>query len=195
MLAPVRASASLSAPTVVTYRSRPVVLVRVTASGGAVPWARVTLFFRSRTATSWTRLSVGHAGSTGVARFSPLVSAPGILRAYVSGGPSRAPAVAMRAVRIRSYALVTVPRTRVRAGIPVTIGAHLLPRHRGQVVLLQVRSSGRWVTVSVKRADQFGRVAYRIVPRHARTILIYRLVVRPWGTVLGTTAYARISTR
>ena len=179
----------------VTYRSRPVVLVRVTASGAAVPSARITLFFRSRTATSWTRLLVGYSGSTGVARFSPLISAPGTLRAWVSGTASRTPAAAMRAVRVRSYVLVTTPSTRVRAGSSVTIGAHLLPRHRGQVVLLQVRRSGRWVTISVKRADLFGRVAYRVVPRPARAVVIYRLVVRPWGALLGTTAYARISTR
>ena len=186
---------SISAPAVATYRSRPLVTFTVAASGVRLPGITVTVAVRSLTAGPWTHVAVLTTDQDGVARLDPLILASGLLAASVPGTAERTPAVAVTVIRARASLAVAWPRTRVPARTRVNVLVHVLPWHWGQLTLLQVHRSGRWITTWIGRTDRYGRIAFPVMIGTAHATAVYRVVVGPWGTTMGAAAYGLISTR
>ena len=101
----------------------------------------------------------------------------------------------MKPVALGTYVLVTVPKTPVKAGTKSVIGIHLLPRHKGQVVVLQVLKSKKWVTLASKKTDKLGRTGFVVIPVGAKAKNSYRLLVAGYPGVAAAKAYASITTR
>ena len=194
-IAPTPAVASIAVPAIVPYGTHPSVVVTTTAAGVRVAGAPVTLFFRAPKAKTWTRLATVVSSASGTARFTPPVTATGTFRAYVGGTYDRLPAVVMRPVALGTYVLVTAPKTPVKPGARTTIGIHLLPRHLGQVVVLQVLKSKKWVTVATKKTDKLGRTGFAVIPLGSKAKNSYRVLVAAATGVAAAKAYATITTR
>ena len=194
-IAPTPAVASIAVPAIVPYGTHPSVVVTTTSAGVRVAGAPVTLFFRAPKAKTWTRLATVVSSASGTARFTPPVTATGTFRAYVGGTYDRLPAVVMRPVALGTYVLVTAPKTPVKAGARTTIGIHLLPRHLGQVVVLQVLKSKKWVTVATKKTDKLGRTGFAVIPVGSKAKNSYRVLVAAVPGVAAAKAYATITTR
>jgi hypothetical protein len=194
-IAPTPAVASISVPAVVPFGTHPSVVVTTTAAGVRVAGAPVTLFFRTPKAKTWTRLATVVSAANGTARFTPPVTATGTFRAYVGGTYDRTAAIVMKPVALGTYALVTVPKTPVKAGTKSVIGIHLLPRHKGQVVVLQVLKSKKWVTLATKKTDKLGRTGFVVTPVGVKAKNSYRLLIAGYPGVAAAKVYASITTR
>ncbi|MDA8435046.1 MAG: glycosyl hydrolase family 18 protein [Actinomycetales bacterium] len=194
-IAPTPTRVTIAAPTVIPYGSR--TMVRVTALTAGVPavGAPVTLFFRAVGARGWTKIAQVTTGSTGSAYFNALVSAKGTFRAYVSGTYARAVGIAERAVALRTLVRVTAPTARVKPSTKVVVTLHLLPRHKGQLAVLQVLRSGRWSTLGSRTTDVWGRAFFVVVPTGRNAKNSYRVVTGSWPGAVATKAWFSIYTR
>lgn len=194
-IAPTPTRVTIAAPAVITYGSR--TMVRVTALAAGVPavGAPVTLFFRATGARSWTRIAQVMTGSTGSAYFKPMVTAKGTFHAYVSGTYARAVGIGERAVAIRTLVRVTAPTTPVKAGTKTLVTLHLLPRHKGQLAVLQVLRSGRWSTLGSRTTDVWGRAFFVVVPTGTKAKNSYRVVTGSWPGAVATKAWFSVYTR
>ena len=193
-IAPTPSVATLSSPSLVTYGTHPTVVITTTSAGLRVAGAGVTLFFRPTGASSWTRLATVVSAADGTARFTPPVTANGSFRADVGGTFDRASTAVQRPVALRTYAFVAAPKVPVKARVRTTIGVHLLPRHQGQVVILQVLRSGGWVTLGRRSTDALGRASFAVTPVGLKARHYYRFLVGGWAGAAATTAYATITT-
>ena len=194
-IAPTPTRVTIAAPTVVTYGSRTTVRVTALTAGVAAAGAPVTLFFRAVGARGWTKIATVTSSSTGSAYFTPMVTAKGTFRAYVSGTYARAVGIAERAVALRTLVRVTAPTTPVRAGTKVVVTLHLLPRHKGQLAVLQVLRSGRWSTVGSRTTDAWGRAFFVVVPTGTKAKNSYRVLTGSWPGGLATKAWFSVYTR
>jgi len=123
------------------------------------------------------------------------VTATGTFRAYVGGTFDRTAAFAMRPVALGTYVLVTVPKAPVKAGTKAVVGIHLLPRHKGQIVVLQVLKSKKWVTLAAKKADKLGRTGFVVRPMGVKAKNSYRLLVAGYPGVAAAKVWVSITTR
>ncbi len=194
-IAPTPTRVTIAAPAVITYGSRTMVRVTALTAGVAAAGAPVTLFFRATGARGWTKIATVTSSATGSAYFKPLVSARGTFRAYVSGTYARAVGIGERAVALRTLVRVTAPTTKVKAGTKTLVTLHLLPRHKGQLAVLQVLRSGRWSTLGSRTTDVWGRAFFVVVPTGKAAKNSYRVLTGGWTGAAATKAFFSIYTR
>jgi hypothetical protein len=150
---------------------------RLTANGGPVPNAAVTVLARPRTGGAFEPVATLRTDSDGRASLSSGSGPSRTLRFRWPGTGTVRPASADIPVVVPARSSISVDRRRVRNGDTVTFRGRLRGRplpDGGKLVDLQVRLRGRWRTFATPRADSGGRWAFAYRFEATRGLVRYR---------------------
>ena len=132
----------------------------VTSNGAAVAHERVTVRVRRAPANHTVMLGTTSTGADG--RFSLAVKPRVTTRYTAATARGRSATIT---VRVRPRLTGHLTRTVVRRGTPTTLQGVVAPADRGQLLRLQRRSGGRWVTMHSSRMPGSGKLGYRFTIR------------------------------
>ena len=156
---------------------------RLTANGGPVGRAAVTVFSRPRTGGQFAPLTTLRTDADGRMSFVVGSGPSRTLRFRWAGTGTARPTTAEIGVVVPARSSITVDRRAVRNGESVTFSGRLLGRplpEGGKLVDLQVKLRGRWRTFAAPRADSRGRwsYAYRFEATRGRVRYSFRARIR-----------------
>jgi len=132
----------------------------VTSHGAALAHERVTLRVSRAPANHTVVLGTTSTGADG--RFSLAVKPRVTTRYTAATARGRSATIT---VRVRPRLTGHLTRTVVRRGTPTTLQGVVAPADRGQLLRLQRRSGGRWVTMHSSRMPGSGKLGYRFTIR------------------------------
>jgi hypothetical protein len=144
-------------------RNGAIVHGRLTASGGPVPGAAVTVLSRPRTGGEFQPVASLRTDADGRLSFRARSGPSRTLRFRWAGTGTARPASADIEVAVPARTSIRVDRRRVRNGESVTFSGRLAGRplpEGGKLVDLQVKLRGRWRTFATPRAGSPGRWSY-----------------------------------
>ncbi len=186
-----------------TIRNGATVLARLTANGGPVPRAPVTVLSRPRTGATFAPIAALRTDPDGRLAFKAASGPSRTLRFRWVGTATARPASADVLVRVPARSTIAVDRRAVRNGESVTfsgrLGGRPLPAG-GKLVDLQVKLRGRWRTFAAPRADSSGRWSYAYRFEATRGAVRYRFRARirreaAYPYELGHSRIARVTVR
>ena len=185
-IAPASTKVSISAPSVVTYGKT--ATVKASLLAGASPLSGVTarLWSRPWGGSAWTSRATAASSSSGAVSFAPLVvMRPTEWRVTVYSAWDHTYGAATAATKVRQVMAFWQSATSISSGTYVRVQARMTPAIKGQKVLRQLYSSGKWTTVATAYADADGKVSFAFDPTTRGKTYHYRLVAVSTSTILG----------
>jgi hypothetical protein len=189
-IAPVATALSVSAPVNVTYGAPLRLRIRALAAGQALKNAPITVQFAPTGTSRWSLLKRARTNGTGTYLLPTTAKKSGRYLLKVPGTYTRLGGSRVVDVRVHSAIALRVSQNNIAAGQNVVVTAGVNPRIKGQRVLRQFLTNGKWVTVSSAVTNSLGVAIFGFSPTASKSTLHYRVMtVAKNGYAAGATYF------
>ena len=194
-IAPTLTKVSLGGPANVTYGMPLKLRMRVLTSGRAVGNAAVTLRFAPSGTNRWSVIKRAQTNAAGNFALSPVAKKSGRYQLQVPGTYTRSAGTGVFDVRVHSALALRISQNNIRPGQNVIVVAGVNPRIKGQRVLRQFFTNGKWTTVDTTSTNAVGVALFAFNPTASHATLRYRIVTVPTRGYAAGVVYFNVTVR
>ena len=194
-IAPKVTRITLRAPLNITYGAPLRLNLRAVSGGASVSGAPVTVRFMASGGHRWSVIRRARTSRTGAYVLPLAARRSGQYNVLIPGTYIRRAASAQVRVQVHSAVTIRLSENLIRSGQSVIAMVGVNPRIKGQRVLRQVLTGGRWVTAGTATTNASGVALFSFSPTAVGKTLRYRMMTSPVRGYAAGAVYFKVTVR